>query len=220
MHRYLAVAGLFLASCSCSGGTASGGGPTPYVRCAAAEAAVIDRQIGSLHARSSGRVLTVDGATTPLRVAVFRGAALADEPIAPALDSIEALRPAIAVVLGSIGDEAHATALVEALAQLAIPTLVVLGGRDRQDVLARAIADLPSSSAGLVVDVSPYRSVQIAGMELIPAAGAPDGRYAVDDAACGLGPADVESIVAEVGSSGTQRFLIGFAGPSPRIGGP
>ncbi len=218
MHRFFIALAVFVASCSCSDGGPTAGGPTPYVRCAAAEPAVVDRQVGALHVRSEGRMLTIEGATAPLRAAVFRGPALADEPLPPALDAIEALRPEILLLLGSVGEDAGLEALVSSLSELPMPTLVVLGGRDHQDALARAIAALPASTAGLVVDASPFRSVRVAGIELIPVAGAPLGRYAQDDRACGLGTDEVDAIVHDLPESPSTRFLVGFAAPSPLPG--
>lgn len=218
MHRLPLALAVLIASCSCSGGGLTAGGTTPYVRCTAAEPATVDRQVGALHLRSEGRVLTIDGATAPLRVAVFRGPALADEPILPALDAIEAARPALAILLGSVGDDSRLGSFIAALAELPIPTLVVLGGRDHQEELAHAIAAVPETAAGLVLDASPFRAVRAAGVELVPVAGAPEGRYARDDAACGLGPADVEAIVGELDETTVPRFLIGFAAPSPLSG--
>lgn len=213
MTRLSIASCLFLAGCSCSG-AATQGGPTPYVRCAMAEPAAIDRTIGSLHVHSDERVLVVEGAESPLRLAVFRGPALAEEATEPALDAIEATRPAVAVLLGSVGDDARIDATIAALAQVAIPTLVVLGGRDHQEDVTRAIAAVGADAPGMIVDASAFRAVRIAGVELVPIAGAPDGRYARDEHACGLGQGDVDAIVSDLGAASSPRFAIGFAAPS------
>jgi hypothetical protein len=208
---------LLLSSCSCSSGEVVGG-PTPYVRCAAREPAVIDRAIGAVRVRSEERTLTIEGAAMPLRIAVFRGPVLADEPFAPALDAIEAAQPGIAVLLGSLGEDGRVDALIASLAELPIPTLVVLGGRDHPEDLEHAIAAVPETAAGIVIDASPFRSVRVSGIELVPVAGAPDGRYARDDEACGLNAADVDAIVGALDEPSVPRFLIGFAAPSPLPG--
>jgi hypothetical protein len=218
MHRFSLALVLLTASCSCSGSGPVAGGATPYVRCAMAEPSPVDRQLGPLHLRSEERVLTIEGATSPVRIAVFRGPALADESFVPALDAIEATRPDLALLLGSISDDGRGEYVVASLAELSIPTLVVLGGRDRPDEVARAIAAIPETTSGLVLDVSAFRAVRIAGVELVPVAGAPNGRYAQDDRACGLGPPDVDAIVSELGDATLPRFLIGFAAPSPLPG--
>jgi hypothetical protein len=214
------LAAAFLAACTCSGAGPTAGGATPYVRCAMREPAAIDTTVGALHLHTTERTLVIDGASSPLRVAAFRGAALADEPIEPALDAIEAGSPAIAILLGSIGDdEAHATTLLTALASLSIPTLVVLGGRDHPADLDAAIASLPTEARTHVIDASAFRIVRVGGVELVPVAGAPDGRYARDDEACGLGASDADAIASDVGAAGElPRVLVSFAGPSPLAG--
>lgn len=186
------------------------------------EPSPLDVTVGALHLHAEERTLTIDGAASPLRVAAFRGAALADEPLEPALDAIEAGAPALQIVLGSLGDdEAHVTALLTALATLSTPTLVVLGGRDHPADLDGALAALSPEARAHIVDASAYRRIVVGGVELVPAAGAPEGRYARDDEACGLGASDAESIGSDVGAAAEgapPRFLISWAAPSPLVG--
>jgi hypothetical protein len=211
---------LLLTACTCSGAGPTAGGATPYVRCAMREPAVIDTEVGLLRMRSEGRVLTIEGATSPLRIAAFRGPALAEEPLEPALDAIESGRPALQIVIGSLGDdEAHVTALLRALASLATPTLVVMGGRDHPTDLRAALAALDDDARSKIVDASALRRIAVAGIELVPVAGAPDGRYARDDEACGLGEADASAIAGDVGEpAGAPRFVIAYAAPTPLVG--
>ena len=211
---------LLLAACTCSGAGPTAGGATPYVRCAMRDPAVIDTEVGPLRMRSEGRVLTIDGATSPLRIAAFRGPALAEEPLEPALDAIESGRPALQIVIGSLGDdEAHVTSLLRALASLATPTLVVMGGRDHPSDLQAALAALDDDARSKIVDASALRRIVVAGIELVPAPGAPDGRYARDDESCGLGEADASAIAGDVGEpSQAPRFVIGYAAPAPLVG--
>lgn len=210
------VGALALASCTCSGAGPTAGGATPYVRCAMREPPVIDARVGALHLHTDARTLVIEGTHEPLRIAAFRGAALAEEPIEPALDAIESGDPAMQLVLGSLGDdEAHVETLLRALATLATPSIVVLGGRDHPADLADAIAALPAEARAKIVDAGGLRRIIVGGVELVPVAGAPDGRYARDDEACGLGAADVDAIASELGASGEHpRFLIGYAAPS------
>lgn len=215
------LASLWVAACSCSGAGPTAAGPTPYVRCAMREPAPIDATVGALHLHGEGRTLTIEGAAAPLRIAAFRGAALAEEPLEPALDEIEAGGPALQIALGSLGDDAaYVQALLTALATLSTPTLVVLGGRDHPADLDTALAALPPEARARIVDASAYRRIDVGGVELIPAAGAPEGRYARDDEACGLGAGDAESIASDVGEAegAPPRFLISFAGPAPLPG--
>jgi hypothetical protein len=180
------------------------------------EASEFDRTVGSLHLRSADRVLTIEGAPSPLRIAAFRGPALADEPLEPALDAIGD-RP-LQVVIGSLGDDAaHVETMLRALATLPAPTLIVMGGRDHAADLDAAMSSLSDAERAKLIDASGVRRVVIGDVELIPVAGAPDGRYARDDEACGLGASDVDAIASELGQ-GATRFLIGFAAPSPLVG--
>ena len=175
---------------------------------------MIDTTVGTLHLHTSERTLTIDGAPSPLRIAAFRGGALADEPIEPALDAIEAGAPALQIVIGSLGDdETHAHALLAALAGLASPTLVLLGGRDHP-------ADLASGDAHPnVIDATGIRAIVIGDVELVAVSGAPEGRYARDDDSCGLGTSEVDAIARDVGQAGPRaRFLVSYAAPSPIVG--
>lgn len=217
--RALLCLSLVLAGCTCSGAGPTAGGATPYVRCAMREPPPIESTVGALHLHSEGRVLTIDGATAPIRIAAFRGAALAEEPIEPALDAIETGHPTLQVVIGSLGDDAaHVETLLRALATLERPTLVVLGGRDHPADLDTALAALDAAARARIVDASGLRAIRIGGLELVPVAGAPDGRYSRDDEACGLGADDVDAIAGDLGTGETPRFLLSFAAPSPASG--
>ncbi len=221
MRASVFLASLLLAACSCSGAGPTAGGATPYVRCAMREPAPVELTLGALHLHAEGRTLTIEGASTPPRIAAFRGAALADEPLEPTLDAIEAGQPALQVVLGSLGDDAvHVQSLLAALSTLSTPTLVVLGGRDHPADLDEALAALPAEARGRVIDASAYRRLLVGGVELIPVAGAPEGRYARDDEACGLGASDAAALASEVGSGegAAPRFLLSFAAPAPLAG--
>lgn len=218
--RATILASLFVATgCTCSGAGPTAGGATPYVRCALREPPVIDATLGALHLRSSERVLSIEGASTPLRIAAFRGAALADEPIEAALDAVDGA--ALQIVIGGLGDdEAHVESLLRALATLETPSIVVMGGRDHPADLAAALTALTPEERAKIVDASGLRAIRVAGVELVPVAGAPDGRYARDDEACGLGAADVDAIASDLGAAadGAPRFLLSYAAPAPMPG--
>ena len=219
MKRLRLFTTLLLAGCSCSGAGPTAGGATPYVRCAMREPPVIDANVGALHLRTSARTLTIEGASPPLRIAAFRGAALADEPIEPALDAITAAHPTMQIVIGSLGDDAaHVETLLRALAGLDTTTIVVMGGRDHARDLDAAMAALPADARARIVDASGLRRIVIGGVELVVVAGAPEGRYARDDDACGVGAADVDAIATDVGEGSALRFIVGFAAPSPLRG--
>lgn len=184
------------------------------------DAPTIEASVGALHLHTDARRLVIEGASAPVRVAVFRGAALADEPLEPALDAIEGAAPALQIVLGDLGDDAaHVEALLRALATLSTPSLVVLGGRDHAADLDAALAALPVEARARVVDASGLRAIELGGAELVPVSGAPDGRYARDDEACGLGADDVDAIASDLGEQGEHaRFLVAWAGPAPLPG--
>ncbi len=209
-----------LAACDCAGAGPRAGGATPYVRCAMREPPAIEAHLGALHLHSEGRVLTIEGAPDPVRLAAFRGAALAEEPLEPALDAIESGAPAMQLVLGSLGDdEAHVETLLRALATLTTPSIVVMGGRDHPADLVAAMAALPEDARERIIDASGFRTIAIGGVALVPVSGAPEGRYARDDQSCGLGAADIDAMVSDLGERGEHaRYLVGYAAPSPLAG--
>lgn len=205
-------------SCGCGAVAPQAGGPTPYARCAAAEAPrARTARIGGASVTLEGRVLSIAGLPVPFRAAVFRGPAPHGDPVLPALDAIEAGGAHLAIALGSLGDDAAAAeAVVGALSRLPMPVLLLGGGRDEPAIVAGALDALTGEAAERVIDVSALHEVRVGPITLVPVAGAPLGRYARSDAACGVGREDLDTLAAALGPGrpDERRILLSWAAPA------
>ncbi len=202
------LASLLLIGCCCGSGLAEGG-PTPYVHCAAMDPPT-PRELtrGPSRLRVEGNRVEVE-ADAP-RIALARGPAGCGEPLLPALDRIEEAAPSVLVLVGDLGGAEgpdSRLALLEALAQLEIPVLLLPGGRDDGEALRDATGD-----EGAIVDLMGIREVRIGPLSLVPLPGAPDGRYAASDAACGFDEDDVDRLALEDAEG--PRLLLSWAGPA------
>lgn len=199
--------------CSCGGdGGLRVSGDTGYVRCLAADPpSARTWALGSLRLVLEERRLVVEGAPRAARIAVFTG------PVSDgAVRALRRSRPTIAVVIGSIAaTPREASASLRSLAALEVPVLVIAGGADRHDALEGAFDALEGDARDRVLDATPLRAIRIGAIELVPAAGAPDGRYAISSEACGLSADDVGAIADAVGAPerGVKRYLVSWAGP-------
>ncbi len=187
-------------------------GDTEYIRCVAAEPLEARTwRAGDLRLVADGRTLRIEGAPSRWRLAAFAGPV--DEP---SIRVLRARRPHLAVLLGGAGEDAAEVArTLGLLAELGGPALVVAGGEDRHGLLARAFAGLEGPARDRVIHASGLRSIRVGAVELVPVAGAPDGRYALDGEACGLSSDDAAAIAEAVGppGSGVHRYLLSFAAP-------
>jgi hypothetical protein len=202
-------------SCGCGSAVPRAEGPTPYARCALADPPEArELTVGALGLTIRDRDLTITGAPDPLRIAAFRGPAPAHDPIAT---PIELGGADLAIVLGSIGDDpVSATASLVALSSSRVPLLVLAGGRDDPAHLAAALEALTAQARDRVIDVSALRTIHVGGAVLVPIAGAPEGRYARTDDACGIGQSDLDEIAGELGAreDGPPRILLSWAAPA------
>lgn len=206
------LASAVLWACGGDSGPSRVTGDTGYVRCLAAEPpAARSWRVGDLRLTAEERSLGIDGAPSQWRLAAFSG------PVdAPSIRALRASRPHVAVLLGGAGEDAAEVARTLALlAELGVPALVVAGGEDRHDLLARGFAGLEGAARERVIHASGLRSIRIGAVELVPVAGAPEGRYALDGEACGLSSDDAAAIAEAVGApgSGVHRYLLSFAAP-------
>lgn len=211
---------LLLAGCSCGSSLETAGGPHPYVRPASAPAAEPrELETAAAHVRITAREVVIEPHGSP-RVALVRGPAVSGEPLAPALDAIEASAPSVLVVVGDLGDdEATVAETLGAFGSLDMPTLLVLGGRDRPAWITSGLGGLEAPVRARVVDLSGVHAVRLGPLVLVPVPGAPDGRYAIADDACGLAPEDVDALAGALGAGeGEHRVLVSWAAPSS--GGP
>lgn len=211
-----ALLSIVLAGCTCGSGLETAGASHPYVRCAAADApAPRELRTAAATVHVAGREVVVEPAGAP-RLAVLAGPAVAGEPFEPALDALEAGAPSAILVVGALGDDVEtARATLAALSSLDAPSFLLLGGRDRPEVVEDALAALDEPARGRIVDLSGVRRVRLGVLVLVPAPGAPDGRYAAGDDACGLGPDDVDAITSDLGAAGDERrVLLSWAAPA------
>lgn len=197
----------------------SGGGDAPFVRCPKLAAPKPRRlQVGPASLELRERELAITGLPSPLAIAAFSGPAPGPGLTLEALASVRGASPGLVLVLGGLGEnEAAALATVKALATLAVPVLVVQGGRDRPAIVGRA---LEAAGAEHVLDVSALAQVRIDRDVLVPVAGAAHGRYAVGEAACGHALDDVKALAEALGPrpAAERRFLLAWEAPGQ--GGP
>lgn len=209
---------LGLACCgSCLGDSAiEVGGDTPYVRClAAAPPPARTSRVGSLLIRLHGRELTIDGLPRPARLAAFSGPGLGAAPSAAAWRALRAAKPDLLLLVGDVGDTpTTAGATLAGLASLSVPTLVLAGGRDTRDRLAKAIRAIRVGRER-IIDVTTLRAVRFSDDTLVPIAGAADGRYALEKQACGYGLADLKQVAADLADvPSARRWLLAWQAPA------
>jgi hypothetical protein len=211
--RLFAVLSLALLGCRSSlSGEVEG---QKFVRCAQLDPpAERSYRAGELVLTVRGRALEVS-AQGPLRIAAFTG------PIGVALSGqdtalLTADRPQLALYLGGLGDtEALARDNLTRLAKLRIPTLFVAGGADRRAILEAAFASLPEAERDWIIDGTGLRELRVGDQRFVIAAGAPLGRYAVDEQGCGLTIEDVSAIQAAAAERAARRtYLLAWHAPA------
>lgn len=198
---------LALALAACDGDEALRvSGEHGYVRCLALEAPPERTwSVGSLRLSLEERALRIEGAPARAKVAIFTG------PVdAASIRALKRSRPHLALMLGDLGPSGP-----RALATLGVPVLFVAGGADRHAEL-EALAELSGDARDRVIDASRLRSIRIGDVELVPVPGAPGGRYAISNEACGLGDGDLRAIDEAVGDAGdgVHRYVLSWAAPA------
>ncbi len=207
------LASIVAAGCSCGGDSSDlrVSGDRGYVRCLAAAAPEPRSwQVGALRlALAEERRLRIEGLPADARIAVFRGP-VTEQAVG------ELGHPALAIVLGGVAaSRREADASLAALAALDAPVLIVPGGDDRHDALGQAFEALDEPARKRLIDASPLRTVRIGAVELVPLAGAPGGRYALSNEACGLSDDDLGDVSDALGDpeDGVKRYLVSWAAP-------
>lgn len=197
-------------------------GKTPYVRCVAGPAPdERTLQSGPWKFEIKERVLQVAGPSRPLRIAALSAPGFTGAPGSDALARVRAVEADLLVLLGGLGEgTAAATATVQALASLSIPSLIVLGGRDTWAAHEKAFEALPP--AARIIDGTVLRAIRIGSNTFVPLPGAELGRYAVQAAACGFDQDDLESAAHELGAAqaGETRWLLSWQAPAALAGAP
>lgn len=208
---------------SCDGcGGASGAvrvdGPTPYVRCMAADPPdPFDRRVNGVGLSLEGRALRVQPPGTA-RIAAFAGPAPARAIPAGALEAVADGEPDLVLVLGDVGDSAaDARATLHALSTVGAPAVVLAGGRDEAAVLDAAFAARQGEARKRVIDGRALRRLRIGQHELVPVSGAPGGRYGRSDGACGYDEDILKEVAGTLGAGGgevARRWLVSWAAPA------
>jgi hypothetical protein len=207
---------LGFAGCEACGANAglSASGARGYVRCLAAEppaARVLER--AGLRLELEGRELRITGAELPLRIAALAGAGFADPPPSGGgFDTLARSGARLVFVLGGMGDTSErAQKTARRLAQTKLPVVFVAGGRDSAVRIRSALAGLDG-----IVDATALDAVRIGSDTFLPLAGSSDGRYALDDGACGFGLADLKGRADRLGkpTPGERRWLLSWEAPA------
>ncbi|MFW6087924.1 MAG: hypothetical protein ACODAG_12010 [Myxococcota bacterium] len=194
-------------------------GPTPYARCLAADPpAPFEREVGRLGLTLEGGVLRVKPPSGPVRLAAVTGPAPSRAPIDDAVERLAAGRPDLMLALGNLGDSDEVLARnLRSLARAGAPVLVLAGGRDDAAAVDDAFDDLEGDAAARVIDARALSAVRLGPDELVLVSGAPNGRYARTDTACGYGEPDLETLAEEIGDPGAgveRRWLVSWASPA------
>jgi len=191
-------------------------GDSPYVRCAELPPPEPgERTVGALTLTIEGRALTISGGVH--RLALFRGPAPRREHLAEALATLDDEGAQVYVVLGGLGDDMPAALeTLQALSATERPVLVLAGGRDEAGALTEAFDGLNGAQSARVVDARGLRSVRLGGVSLALLSGAPRGRYARTDDACGYGSEDLEALKAALPPEGA-RYLVSWAAPASEL---
>lgn len=205
-------------------------GPEGYVRCAASAAPPARSwSVGSRRMEVRGRSLTIaagsDAADLP-KVVAFRGPVRSrtrrNEPGRNVAEDTESGHSPhqplaesgadVALWLGGLGGDAkRAQAAARRMRRLPFPVLFVAGGADRADLRARLFT-AEAADDGLV-DATGLRRIRLGRLEIIPVAGAPGGRYALDGQACGLSEHDAQSWSLAPPEPGVLRMAAAWAAP-------
>jgi hypothetical protein len=214
------MAGWVCAACACSAWSPDAklreGGPNPYVRClAGAPPRERTGRAGDISFAVKGQSLTLTAQRLPLRVAAFSGAGFGALLSGTDLARLQQLEPDLIVVLGGLGErEASVETNARALAKLGRLVVFVAGGRDRSSVIRPALAALGHDSN--LVDATTLHRISIENNTFIPVAGADQGRYAIDEDACGFAGTDLEALSKDLGTAqgGERRWLLSWNAPA------
>lgn len=205
-----------LAGCHCSK-TSGEVDNLSFKRCAqVAPPAERTLRTGQLELALQERVLTVR-AEPGLRVVAFTG------PVGGTLSradyaQLSAQKPGLILYLGGLGDDvSQASANLLGLSALNVPTLFVAGGADRLPIVEEAFGALPEDRAQLMLHASGLREMQLGSEHFAIVPGAPLGRYAIDEEACGFTVDDINDVRDAVASAKDKRsrvWLLSWGAPS------
>jgi hypothetical protein len=123
------------------------------------------------------------------------------------------------LMLGGLGDGPEAArASLEGLATLDRPVFFVAGGADRLEVVHDAFESvrdaLPAGAGERLVDLSALRVLRIGRARFGIVAGAPLGRYALDEDGCGFVPDDLDEVREALLADKGPTWLLSWAAPA------
>lgn len=186
-----------------------------FVRCAQAappRERSVQRGVFTFHAEE--RTLRIDG-PRPLVVAAFTGPV--DGAFASAdMALLASVKADLALYLGGLGASANiAGENLAKLAALGLPTVFIAGGADRLEVVEEAFGALDERARDLLWHASGVRDLRLGDDRFVIVPGAPLGRYAVDDGACGFTLGDLADIQkAATGATSARTWLLGWYAPA------
>ncbi|MCA9578862.1 MAG: hypothetical protein R3B40_01605 [Polyangiales bacterium] len=217
----LACLALALVATGCDGCTEAGrlrvSGDHPYVRCMTVdEPAAREWSVGDLQLSVSGRVLTINGLTLPLRMAAFVGPGPGSADPSASIAALPPLGAKLTWVLGELGDsEAHARRTLSALAAMPGLSLVLASGRDDFEVLGDAWEGLDDAARNHVIDLRPFHAVRVGGTVFALTSGGPEGRYARNRSSCGYNEDDLDDVADSLpDADDARRYVVSWAGPT------
>jgi hypothetical protein len=170
--------------------------------------------VGRAKLQIHDRTLTLTTPPNPsLTIAAFAGPGPGRAPTAPTIAALGAAHPDLLLLLGDLGDtQAVARATIAALASVTSPTVLVAGGRDTLERIKDALGALKQGK-DRIIDATGLREIRLGNDTFIPVAGALDGRYALDDKACGYALDDLKRLAKDVLGTGSRRWLVGWQAP-------
>jgi hypothetical protein len=151
----------------------------------------------------------------PVRIAAFSGAGFGALLGNADLARLQQVDPDLVLMLGGLGErESSVETNARALAKLGRLVVFVAGGRDRASVFRPALAALGRDSN--VVDATTLHRISIDNNTFVPIAGADQGRYAIDEDACGFAGKDLDALMDDLGRArgGELRWLLSWHAPA------
>jgi hypothetical protein len=149
-----------------------------------------------------------------LKIAAFTGPV--EGPLSRAdVAALAAAQASVILYLGGLGDSVEAaTASLQALAPLSRPVLFIAGGADRLPVVEAAFDELGDVPKSHLLNASGLRLLEIGAERFAIVAGAPLGRYALDEDACGFTQEDLDDVRDAVPDRKGRTWLLSWAAPA------
>lgn len=205
---------------SCGGGAELRGGPHPYRACLLAkEPDVREVDLGGASLVVEGRRAALRADRPVLRVAAFRGADDELDELTLAASAIDEEGVDLLVVLGGVGRKKNeVVAHLEALSRTKKPIVLVPGGDESLEALDDGIGALDRETRARLVDGRSTYVLELGGLEWVLVPGAPAGRYAHSDEACGYDLDDLDARLRAVDAA--SAFTFAWAEPTAETGLP